>query len=79
MEEKYDDDEFHELQTEHAEKIIDVCKNVMKKFKETDTYNEFKKLYLNVYVREYFNEEEIIKTFGELNGKDNIEEYSDWL
>lgn len=79
MEEKYDDDEFDELQTEHATKIIDVCKNVMKKFKETDTYKEFKKLYLNVYVREYFNEEETIQIFGELNGKDSIEEYSDWV
>lgn len=79
MEEKYDDEEFYDLQTEHAIKIINVCKNVMKKFKETDTYKEFKKLYLNVYIREYFNEEETIQIFGELNGKDSIEEYSDWL
>ena len=79
MEEKYNDEEFDELQTEHATKIIDVCKNVMKKFKETDIYKEFAKLYLNVYVREYFNEEEIIQIFGELNGEDSIKEYSDWL
>lgn len=79
MEEKYDDDEFDELQIEHATKIMDICKSVMKKFKETDTYKEFKELYLNVYVREYFNEEETIQIFGELNGKDSIEEYSDWL
>lgn len=46
MEEKYDDEKFDELQEEHATKIIDICKNVMKKFKETDTYKEFKKLYL---------------------------------
>lgn len=79
IEEKYDDEEFEKLQKEHAKKIIDVCKSVMSKFKETDTYKEFKKLYLNVYVREYFNEEETIQIFGELNGKDSIEEYSKWL
>lgn len=79
MEEKYDDEEFDKLQEEHTTKIIDVCKNVMKKFKETDIYKEFKKLYLNVYVREYFNEEETILIFGELNGKDSIGEYSQWL
>lgn len=79
MEEKYDDEGFEKVQKEHAKKIIDVCKNVMSKFKETDTYKEFKKLYLNVYIREYFNEEETIQLFGELNGKDSIEEYSKWL
>lgn len=79
MEEKCDEDEFDELQNEHAEKIIDICKNVMKKFKETDTYKEFKKLYLNVYVREYFDEEETIQIFEELNGKESIEEYSEWI
>lgn len=79
MEEKYDDDEFDDLQDEHATKIIDVCKNVMKRFKETDTYKEFPTLYLNAYVREYFSEEETIEIFKELNGEDNIEEYSDWL
>ena len=79
MEEKYDDEEFDKLQTEHATKIIDICKSVMKKFKETDTYKEFPKLYLNAYVREYFDEEETIQIFEELNGNDGIEEYSDWL
>ena len=78
MEEKYGD-EFYELQEEHATKIIEVCKTVMKRFKETDTYKKFPKLYLNVYVREYFTEEESIQIFGELNGEDAIEEYSDWL
>lgn len=79
MEEKYVDEEFDELQAEHAAKIIYICKSVMKKFKETDTYKKFPKLYLNVYVREYFNKEEAIQIFGELNGEDSIEEYSDWL
>lgn len=79
MEEKYDNKEFNELQDKHALKIIDVCKNVMKKFKETDTYKEFTKLYLNVYIREYFDNEETVKIFEELNDKDNIEEYSEWL
>lgn len=78
MEEKYGY-EFDELQTEHAAKIIDSCRNVMKEFKKTDTCREFKKLYLNVYVREYFNKEEILQIFGELNGKDSIEEYADWV
>lgn len=77
--EKNDYDKFEELQEEHAEKIIDVCKNVMKKFKETDTYKAFPKLYLNVYVRDYFSEEETVQIFAELNGEDTIEEYSDWL
>ncbi len=54
MEEKYNDDAFEEAQEKHAEKVIDICRNVMKKFKETDTYRKFKKLYLNVYRREYF-------------------------
>ena len=79
MEETYGDDEFDELQEEHATKIIDVCKNVMKKFKDTDVYKEYPKLYLNVYVREYFDEEETIEIFRELNGEEAIEEYSDWL
>ena len=29
--------------------------------------------------REYFTNEECIKIFCDLNGEDNIEEYSDWL
>ena len=39
----------------------------------------FSRLYLNVYVREYFDKEACIEIFEELNGKDSIEEYSDWL
>ena len=78
LDEKYDD-EFDDMQDEHAAKIFDACKSVMKKFKETDTYKEFPKLYLNVYIREYFSEEEDIETFCELNGEDVREEYSDWL
>ena len=34
MEEKYNDDAFEEAQEKHAEKVIDICRNVMKKFKE---------------------------------------------
>ncbi len=79
MEELYGDDEFDDLQEEHAAKIIDVCKNAMKRFKETSTFKEFPKLYLNVYVREYFSSEEDIEIFRELNGDENIEEYSSWL
>ncbi len=79
MEEKYDDEAFEELQEEHAEKIIDVCMNAMKRFKETDTYKKFRKLYLNVYLREYFDEEETIRIFAELNGEDCIAEYASWL
>ena len=78
MEEKYGD-EFYELQREHATKIIAVCRNAMKEFKETDVYREFPKLYLNVYVREYFSREETLEIFRELNGEEAIEEYSDWL
>ena len=79
LEEEYDDDEFDELQDEHAEKIIEICKSVMMNFKETDIYKQFPKLFLNVYVREYFSEEESIQIFGELNGEESVEEYSDWL
>ncbi len=79
MEEKYDDVQFDEWQREHAVKIFSVCKTVMKKFKETDTYKMFSKLYLNVYMRERFTKEEILQVFCELNGEDNKEEYSDWL
>lgn len=79
MEEQYGDDEFDDLQEEHATKIIDVCKNAMKRFRETDTFKEFPKLYLNVYVREYFSSEEVIEIFRELNGDENIEDYSSWL
>jgi len=74
-----DDEEFDELQEEHTAKIIDVCKAVMKKFKGTAVYREFPGLFLNVYVREYFNKEETVQTFLELNGEDSISEYSDWL
>ena len=51
----------------------------MMNFKETDTYKQFPKLFLNVYVREYFSEEESIQIFGELNEEESVEEYSDWL
>ena len=80
MEETYTE-EFNRIQEEHAEKIIEVCINVMKKFKETDTYKQFKKLYLNVYVREYYEgyAEDVIQIFEEINGVENIEEYSKWL
>lgn len=78
-EEKYDDVQFEEWQREHAVKVFSVCKNVMVKFKETDTYKMFSKLYLNVYMRERFTKEEILQVFCELNGEDNREEYSDWL
>lgn len=79
MEAKYDDEKFAELQTEHVVQIIAACKSVMNKFKETDTYKSFSKLYLNVYIREYFTKEETIQMFCELNGEDTMEEYSDWL
>lgn len=78
MEEKYED-EFYELQSAHSTQIIESCKNAMQKFKETETYKKYPKLYLNVYVREYFTGEETIQIFRELNGEDNKEEYSDWL
>ncbi len=68
-----------DLQKEHTTKMIDVCKNAMKRFKETSIFKEFPKLYLNVYVREYFSSEESIEIFRELNGDENIEEYSSWL
>lgn len=72
-------EESYELQEEHVTKIINVCKTVMKKFKETAVYRKFPELFLNVYVREYFDKEETIQMFGELNGEDSIDEYSDWL
>lgn len=74
-----EDAEDEDAGEEHTTKIIEVCKNVLKAFKETDTYKVFPKLYLNVYVREYFDEEEAIEIFGELNGEDSKEEYADWL
>ena len=74
MEEKYGED-FEQLQEEHATKVIEVCKRVMKRFKETDAYKEFPNLFLNVYVREYFTEEERIAIFCELNGEESREEY----
>ena len=77
MEEKYDDDAFEEAQEKHAESQKCTCCG--KKFKETDTFKKFKKLYLNVYLREYFDEEEILRIFAELNGDDCIEEYASWL
>ena len=76
---KYDDEQFEELQAEHASKIFASCKTVMKKFKETDTYKKLSDPYLNVYIRERFTKEEIIQVFCELNGEDNREEYSEWL
>lgn len=78
MEEMYGD-AFEKYQEEHATKIIEICKTVMKRFKETDIYKKFPELYLNVYVREYFSDEECIRTFCDLNGEDKREEYSDWL
>lgn len=79
MEEKYDDEKLDELKREHDEKIFAACKNAMKKWKETDTYKKFSKLYLNVYIREHFTKEETIQIFCELNGEENKEEYSEWL
>lgn len=77
--EKMYGDEFYKFQEEHATKIIEICKTVMKRFRETDTYKKFPKLYLNAYVREYFSNEECIQIFCELNGEDRRAEYSDWL
>ncbi len=79
LEEKYDDEQFEELQAEHAKKIFTSCKAVMKKFKETDTYKKLSKPYLNVYVRERLTKEERVQVFCELNGEDNREEFSEWL
>lgn len=79
LEEKYSDEEYDEISTDHTTKIIEVCKNVLKAFKETDTYKAYPKLFLNVYVREYFDEEESIQMFGELNGEDSKEEYAEWI
>lgn len=78
MEETYDD-ALEEAQEQHVGKIIDICIKVMHQFKETDTYRKFPKLYLNVYLREYFDEEETLRIFAELNGEDCIEEYASWL
>ena len=79
METVYEDEQFDEIQEEHAVKIFISCKNVMKKFKQTDTYKKLSSPHLNVYMREHFSKNEMIQTFCELNGEDYKEEYSKWL
>ena len=79
LEETFSYDVWDEMIREHTTKVIEVCKNALKAFRETDTFKAFPKLYLNVYVREYFDKEEAVEMFGELNGEDSKEEYADWL
>lgn len=70
LEEEYEDEEdtHDELYEEHRDRIIDICKNVMKRIKETDTFKEYPQMLLNVYVREFFGDEEMIAIFEEING-----------
>jgi len=79
METRYDDEQFDKLQAEHAAKILVSCKTVMKKFKQTDAYKKLSNPYVNVYIREHFSKDEILRTFCELNGENNKEEYMEWL
>lgn len=79
IETDYDDETADRLKREHSEKIITSCKNVMIKFRETETFKLFPKLYLTVYVSEFFSSEERISIFKEINGAEAAAEYSAWL
>lgn len=58
---------FEKQYKEHVEKIIEICKQALKKIKATDTYKSYPRLYLNVYVREKFSTEELLTNYEELN------------
>ena len=55
--------------------MIDVFKNVMKQFKETDTYKAFHELYLYVDLGESFTDSKAFALFSELNSNEGTENY----
>lgn len=81
LEQKYSSDyeKYEELYKEHSEKIIQMCKSVLKNFQETTTYKIFPDLLLNVYVREYFDNEECIRIFEEVNARKETAEYAKYI
>ena len=56
-------DEFFELQS----KIFDICVKSLKEFSNSKLYKKHSNIILNFEVREYFDEDEIIKIFSYLN------------
>lgn len=81
LEQKYNSDyeKFEESYKEHSEMIIQMCKSILKNFQETTTYKSFPDLLLNVYVREYFDNEECIRIFEEVNAGKEIAEYAKYI
>lgn len=61
---------YEEKYEEHKEKIQQSCINVLKKIRESDVYSMISGAYLNFYIRESFDEEEVVRIFKEINGEE---------
>ncbi|WP_167955835.1 DUF4303 domain-containing protein [Anaerosporobacter faecicola] len=60
--------EFHEFQ----KMIFDVGIEVMKQFSTHPIYQQYSYINLNFYVRDYYNEEEMIAIYASLNPKEHV-------
>ncbi len=75
------DDDFIENQTqsEHRDKIIEVCIKVMQRVKESEEYAMYSKLNLNVFVREFFTTEEVVGTYKKFNDDEALSDLKKYL
>ena len=76
---KHEKEVVEELLWAFEQRTLEACKNVMKKFKETDTYKAFPELYLFVDLGDYFSQSKADALFEEINGTDSIAPYMDLL
>ena len=74
-----DDEKWEEIYDEHVKKIIEICKRVLLKVKTSQEYALYPSLNLNVYVREFFSEEEEVEIFKALNDEAAVQEYEKFL
>ncbi|WP_051192156.1 ankyrin repeat domain-containing protein [Butyrivibrio sp. VCB2001] len=74
-----DDDLWEKTYDDHVKGIIEICKRVLLKVKQSPEYALYPSLNLNVYVREFFSEEEEIAIFKELNTEQAVHEYERFL
>lgn len=81
LDEEYEDDEdtHDELYEEHRDRIIDICKNVMKRIKETDTVKAYPQMLLNVYVWEVIDGEDAVEIFKDINGDAIPDDYFEFV
>lgn len=70
--------EYLEAFDEHCDKIIEACKEALKRFKQSIN-KDFPHLCLAFNIREYLDREERIEIFASVNSKDAAEEYAEHI